>query len=274
MKILRHRLIDDQGQAVPYVESPNRSGKLRSHEYLIMHYTAGSGFDGSVAWLTNRRAKASAHLVIGRDGRIAQLVPFDRKAWHAGRSRWNDLVGLNSYSIGIELDNAGVLHRQGDDWLSWAGRKIPDAEVMQAAHKLDGESRGWHAYSPEQLEVALEVAAALVEKYRLKDVLGHDDIAPERKRDPGPAFPMGSFRAQLLGRGEDDEPVFTTTANLNIRSGPGSEFGKLDGSPLPQGTRLSVLENFAQWRFVDVIDSVGDEVDLQGWVHGAYLAEA
>ena len=272
MKVVRHRLIADDGQPVPYVESPNRSGKISAHEYLVMHYTAGSDFDGSVAWMTQRRAKASAHLVIGRDGRIAQLVPFDRKAWHAGLSRWNGQKGLNRYSIGIELDNAGVLHRQGDDWLSWFGRKIPQAEVVEATHKLDHEPKGWLAYTSEQLGVAMEVAATLVERYELKEILGHDDIAPQRKRDPGPAFPMASFRSQILGRGDDEEPVFKTTANLNIRSGPGTGFDKLEGSPLPKGTRVLVLENNAQWRLVDLLDPVPGDNDLQGWVHGNYLS--
>jgi N-acetylmuramoyl-L-alanine amidase len=272
MKVVRHRLIADNGRAVPYVESPNRGGKLSAHDFLVVHYTGGSDFDSSVAWRTRRRARAAAHLVIGRDGQIAQLVPFDRQAWHAGPSHWNNQSGLNRYSIGIELDNAGVLHRRGGEWFNWLGGKIPDAESIEATHKLDGEQKGWHAYTLEQLELALEVAATLVEHYRLKEVLGHDEIAPERKRDPGPAFPMESFRGRILGRSEDEEPVLRTTANLNIRSGPGTGFGKLEGSPLPKGTRVRVLENNAQWRRVDLIDPIPGDNDLQGWVHGNYLA--
>ena len=101
MKIANHRLVD--GDTVTFVDTANQSSGIRPL-YLVMHYTAGLGLDGAVAWLSNPAAKASAHLVIGRDGRIVQLVAFNRKAWHAGLSRWGDLEGLNAYSIGIELD--------------------------------------------------------------------------------------------------------------------------------------------------------------------------
>jgi hypothetical protein len=75
MKVVRHRLIGAGGQALPYIESPSGSDKLSSHEHPITHYTAGSDFDGGFARLTPRRARVSAHLVIGRDGRIDRQVP-------------------------------------------------------------------------------------------------------------------------------------------------------------------------------------------------------
>ena len=73
-----------------------------------MHYTAGASAESSIDWLTNPDARASAHVLIARDGGITQLVPFDRRAWHAGRSRWKDRTGLNGWSFGIELDNAVI----------------------------------------------------------------------------------------------------------------------------------------------------------------------
>ena len=79
---------------------------------------------------------------------------------------------------------------------------IPDAEVMEAVHeneKKEGTVRGWHRYPPKQLDAALKLAALLVSHYGLRDVIGHDDVAPLRKQDPGPAFPMASFRARALG---------------------------------------------------------------------------
>ena len=94
MKIQNHRLIADDGKPVSYVETPNKSGVM-TPEFLIMHYTAGSSAEGSVAWMCNPAAKAAAHLVIGRDGSLTQLAAFNRVAWHAGKSVWAGRSGLN-----------------------------------------------------------------------------------------------------------------------------------------------------------------------------------
>ena len=201
MKVNNHRLIKDDGSQVAYTQSPNM-GSTISPIYLVVHYTAGRSFSSSVDWLTNPIAKASAHLVIGRAGEIEQLVPFNRKAWHAGRSQWGELVGLNSYSIGIELDNAGRLTRtQSGDWSAWFGGAYTDSEVAELVHKHEHELSGWHTYTQEQMDALIAVSLALQEKYGFADILGHDDIAPNRKADPGPAFPMMSFRSHILGRG-------------------------------------------------------------------------
>ena len=271
MIIKNHRLYKDETSAVEYLKSPNYQGDIQSLEYLVIHFTAGISAESSISWLTDPRAKASAHLVIGRDGSLTQLVPFNKRAWHAGNSAWASRIGLNSYSIGIELDNAGKLHRVGPQWQTWSGHPIPDAEVVIARHKLETTECGWHAYTQKQLSAALEVASVLVEKYKLLDVVGHDDIAPGRKTDPGPAFPMESFRAHVMGRSEDEETRYRTTTVLNIRSGPGTEFAPLSGSPLPAGTEVVVLKNQGNWRFVDVLPEVNETADLEGWVHGRFL---
>jgi len=166
MKVNEHRLYDDHGSHVAFRESPNHGGAL-DPRYLVIHYTAGRSADGAASWLCNPKAKASAHLVIGRDGSIVQLVPFNVVAWHAGASAWQDgrkrLVGLNRHSIGIELDNPGRLMRRGDRWRSLAlGTEYPDSDVIEAAHKNETRASGWHVYPTEQLDVLFEVCAALV----------------------------------------------------------------------------------------------------------------
>lgn len=270
MKISDHRLQNDDGTPVEFVQSPNVGGDL-DPQYLVMHYTAGRSVRASINWLTNPDAKASAHLVIARDdGAVTQLVPFDRIAWHAGRSRWEGLSGLNRYSIGIELDNAGILTRQGSTWRAWFGAAYDADEVVEATHKNEIEPRGWHAFTEAQIESAIAVARLLVGAYGLKDIIGHDDIAPGRKIDPGPAFPMESFRAAVMGRADDDAPVFETITNLNIRSGPGTEFDKVRDTALPPGTRLALHMRETDWCEVEVLDANGDP-DLSGWVHGAYI---
>jgi N-acetylmuramoyl-L-alanine amidase len=268
----KHRLMGDDGEAVTFDRSPNQSGRL-DPRFLVMHFTAGRSAESSVRWLKNPRAKASAHLVIGRDGSVTQLVPFNKKAWHAGRSRWKGLVGLNRHSIGIELDNAGKLRRVGDGWQTWFGRKVHATDVVEEEHP-DGRVDGWHAYSEVQIETAISVGSALMERYGFSDVLGHSDIAPRRKTDPGPAFPMGSYRAILLGRDEDEdeEELLATTTRLNIRSGPGAQNDKIRESPLPKSTRVVPLEQDGSWMLVDVLELPGEE-DLQGWVHSRYLKQ-
>lgn len=273
MKIVDHRLLQADGTPVPFVESPNHGEKLKP-DYLILHYTATASAKGAIRWLTNPEAKASAHLVIGRDGTITQLVPFDTIAWHAGNSSWEGRVGLNRYSIGIEIDNAGKLTRHGNRWRAWFGGEYEADDVLEATHKHETTPAGWHLYTPEQLEAVLNASLAIVRHYGLKDVLGHEDIAPGRKTDPGPAFPMQSVRAHLLGRLEEAPVVYETTTTLNVRGGAGTQFATVPGSPLPPGTRLEVLAQQGTWRQIDVMGSVNGVPDVQGWVHQKYLKRA
>ncbi len=274
MKISKHRLVMNDGTPVRFVDTPNK-GAAMTPEYLVMHYTAGSSADGSISWMCNPAAKAAAHLVIGRDGVVTQLVAFNRAAWHAGQSQWAGRRGLNGFSIGIELDNAGTLERVGNRWISAVSKRAyPDDDVLVANHRNDAPGTppcGWHEYSEVQLDAAAEVGALLVQKYSLKDVLGHEDIAPGRKSDPGPAFPMASFRAHLMGRADETAECYATSAALNVRGGPGTEFAPLPGSPLPPGTRVTVLERQGIWWRVDVLDTVSGVMDLVGWCHSRFL---
>jgi N-acetylmuramoyl-L-alanine amidase len=200
MNIKNGYLFDDDGSRIRFVESPFQGAGIKPL-YLVIHYTAATTLDGTVSWFTNPLAKASAHLVIGRDGAIVQMVPFNRHAWHAGASRWGDIEGLNRFSIGIELVNAGRLVKNGsNNWVDWFGHVIPPTEVTIAQHKNETEPTGWHEYTEAQIASALAVAHALNSTYKFLDILGHDDIAPGRKKDPGPLFPMLSFKSNVLGR--------------------------------------------------------------------------
>ena len=202
---------------------------------------------------------------------MTQLVPFDRVAWHAGRSEWAGYTGLNQYSIGIEMDNAGRLIRRGNKWRAWFGREYDETEVIEAVHKNESKPAGWHVYTPAQIEAVVNLANVLAKRYGLQDVVGHDDIAPMRKSDPGPGFQLESLRASVLGRKDDDPEIYETTVRLNIRSGPGSSYDELDGSPLPRDTRIEVKGSKGAWRFCDVLDQPDDVAGMEGWVHGRYL---
>ena len=160
---------------------------------VVIHFTAGATARSSVNfWKTKSAKGASAHVVIDRDGSIIQCRPFNRTAGHAGVSRWRDpqtgflYEGLNSCSIGIELANAG------DD--SKLARRWSKAPLVPAAHRNGGPVKDWEAYPPAQLAAVTKLVQALVKRYRLDDITGHDCIAPERKSDPGPAFPMEKLR--------------------------------------------------------------------------------
>jgi len=239
--------------------------------YLVIHYTAGRSARESIGFLATRAAEASAHVVIARDGTITQMVPFDRVAWHAGKSLWEGIRGLNSHSLGIELDNAGMLKRgPNGKWFSWFGDRYPEEEVAEAVHRNEkGVVRGWHVYTPKQLAAALELATLLVRSYGIRDVIGHDDISPGRKQDPGPLFPMDRFRGKVLGRRDEEPELWVVGEELNLREGPGSRHPRI--ATLPAGTRVEVLEEGGSWRRVNVLDTVGGGVELRGWVHGRSL---
>lgn len=196
MRINRH---NHQLTNVPQRETPNRGGIIEPC-YLVFHFTAGESIQSAVDWFCNPESKASAHLVIGRDGRIIQLAPFNVRTWHAGRSHWEGVSGLNQCSLGIEMVNAGRLAKAGDRYISWFNVEYPENEVVEAEHKFENAVSYWHAYTEAQLECAMELADMLVNTYNLRGIVGHDDIAPGRKSDPGPAFPMEKIRDRVFNR--------------------------------------------------------------------------
>jgi len=198
--VANHRLCLD-GAPVAFRQSPHGGARMKPL-YLVIHYTAGLSVQSAVNWFLDPRAKASAHLVVGRQGAVTQLMAFDRTCWHAGTSAWAGLQGLNGHSIGIEIVNAGKLAKgPGGRWQTWTGEPVPDDQVMVARHRNEREEAGWHAYAPDQIAAVAEIGAALHAAYRFRDVLGHEDIAPRRKVDPGPAFPLKSVAARIMGRG-------------------------------------------------------------------------
>jgi N-acetylmuramoyl-L-alanine amidase len=161
--------------------------KMPVRRFLVIHFTAGASAESSIEfWRTPAAKGASAHLVIDRDGTVYQTRPFDRTCGHAGVSKWRGHKNLNTCTLGIELANAGDDERLTKRW-----SKHP---TIEARHKNGGTLKQWEAYPLAQLAACEQVAKALVTRYKLDDIVGHDDIAPTRKNDPGPAFPMASLR--------------------------------------------------------------------------------
>lgn len=199
MQINNELLFQDDLMPLPFIRSCNIGGRLKSQQFVVLHYTEGQSASAAIEWLTIPKSKVSSHIVIARDGTISQLVPFDTIAWHAGDSYWRGIRYLNSYSIGIELDNAGRMTRKGNIWHASFNKDYPDSEVMQAIHKFDRKPYGWHTYPPEQIQAIIDLCKLLVIQYGIKEIIGHDDIRPKAKWDPGPAFPMEYVRVQVFG---------------------------------------------------------------------------
>ncbi len=273
--IEQHKLADATGGIkISQQETPNVSGPFKAGlpDTIVIHYTAGSSAQSSAKWLQNPSAKASAHLVIGKAGEIIQLAPFNIRTWHAGRSSWKGRSGLNQYSIGIEIDNAGPLTLTADGYQTHFGAKVENKDVVLASHKLETNQRGWQAYTSKQLEVVEQVCMALTEAYGIQEIVGHEDIAPSRKRDPGPAFPMAALQSKVIyGRNEDlpEEPeelsdglAVVLADNLNIRESPDTG-ASLTSNPLPKGTKVKITQSRGDWSYV--------EADIQGWVSKRWL---
>jgi N-acetylmuramoyl-L-alanine amidase len=269
--ISEHRL---SGPNVIYNGTGNFSAnRLIAPQYLVIHYTVVDYAGAIRAFGPAGPQNASAHLVVSRTGETTQMVDFNRRAWHAGTSSWAGLQDMNSHSIGIELENHGYLRKKADGtFVSDNNRLVPPDQVIEATHKNRAcTARFWHQYSPEQLDICEQLASALTTAYGLKDVIGHEDIAPDRKVDPGPAFPLDRMQTAALGRDAEitETRQFTVaTPKLNIRTGPGTSYS-LAGLPLTQGTKLSQLQTREDgWIQVAVLAPGG----MQGWVYGAYLS--
>ena len=153
--------------------SPNFDYKRRGSKNItsiIIHYTGMQSERESIKRLTSSSSKVSCHYLINRSGKVFRLVEDKNIAWHAGKSMWGKYKNLNKNSIGIELVNKG--HRYG-----------------------------YQAFTRIQIKRLVELCKYLKRKYKIKNklILGHSDIAPLRKADPGEKFPWGYLSSKGVG---------------------------------------------------------------------------
>jgi N-acetylmuramoyl-L-alanine amidase len=153
--------------------SPNFNRKKRFFKqikFIIFHYTGMKKESDSINRLLDIQSEVSSHYLIKNNGEIINMVPDLYVAWHAGKSSWKSYKSLNQHSIGIEITNPG--------------------------HEF-----GYKKFSKKQVSSLIKLSKFLIKKYKIssKNILGHSDIAPERKKDPGEKFPWKYLSKNKIG---------------------------------------------------------------------------
>ncbi len=162
-------------------------------DILVLHYTGMKTADEAIARLTDPQARVSAHYTIGRDGQVYAHVPEERRAWHAGVSYWAGETNVNARSIGIEIVNPG--------------------------HEF-----GYVPFADEQIDALLELSRGIVARHPIPPhrVIGHSDVAPARKTDPGELFPWKWLAKSGVGLWPDQSSGEGLVAEQLARFGYGT----------------------------------------------------
>ena len=139
--------------------SPNYDARDQAISMVVLHYTGMADAESAIARLRDPEARVSGHYLIAEDGQILRMVAEEQRAWHAGLSYWRGVSGVNACSIGIEIVNPG--------------------------HEY-----GYRPFTEEQMEALIPLLSAIVTRYAIPpaNVVGHSDVAPARKEDPGELF--------------------------------------------------------------------------------------
>jgi len=160
--------------------SPNHGERAggRKPDMLLLHYTGMGTADGALDWLCREESQVSSHYFVHEDGRVVQLVAEERRAWHAGKSSWGGEADVNSMSIGIEIAN-------------------------------EGHPGGLPHFPKAQIEAVIELCRDCGERWAIapERVLGHSDVAPVRKVDPGERFPWERLHAAGIGHWVQPAPI-------------------------------------------------------------------
>ncbi len=201
-------IVDDwlsgYGVSNEFISAKNKE-KFRKKlpDTIIIHNTGRENAKASACYLGSEASSVSVHLVIGRNGSVYSIVPFNVQAWHTGQSEYNGRTDYDKFSIGIELDNAGVLEKVDDYYHSWFGGVYTANKVVCERYPSQNHFSYWHKYSEVQITTCEIICRLLIKKYSIKHILGHEEISPGRHVDPGPAFPMDKFRKGILSQATD-----------------------------------------------------------------------
>lgn len=173
-----------------FVASPNHDERVGGIvDILLLHYTGMPTADGALMRLCAPDAKVSSHYLVRENGEIIQLVPEDRRAWHAGVSNWHGFTDINSRSVGIEIANPG--HDGG----------CPD-------------------YPDQQIEAVIALCRDILTRWPIPadQVLAHSDVAPTRKDDPGEYFPWARLHRAGVGLWVDGIPSEDSIEPVDART--------------------------------------------------------
>ena len=221
--------------------SPNFDNRRAPPDMLVLHYTGMRTADEAIDRLRDGEARVSAHYVVDENGAILRLVAEERRAWHAGRGAWQGETDCNAASIGIEIVNPG--HEFGY-------RDFPEA----------------------QIDAVISLISDIRTRWTIPDarIIGHSDLAPDRKQDPGERFPWK--RLASVGHGLWFEPAPERTAALGAPLDVGDEglgvivlraglhrlgYGLQPGGDYDGATKLTVEAFQRHWRPAQ-IDGVAD----------------
>ena len=160
----------DSGLVTRVVASPNHDARAARVDMIVLHYTGMARAEDALARLCDPQSKVSCHYLVLDDGQIWQLVPEERRAWHAGVSSWQGETDINSCSIGIEIANPG--------------------------HDF-----GYPDFAKDQIDAVIALGRDVIARRKIPPprVLAHSDVAPARKSDPGEKFPWRRLGAAGIG---------------------------------------------------------------------------
>ena len=149
--------------------SPNFDERSLSVSMIVLHYTGMADAASAIARLTSPEAKVSAHYLVAEDGQVIRMVAEEKRAWHAGASYWRGVTDVNSASVGIEIVNPG--------------------------HEF-----GYRPFPDEQIAALIPLVSAIKDRHGIGrgNIVGHSDIAPARKDDPGELFPWEALARRRL----------------------------------------------------------------------------
>jgi len=155
---------------ITYTPSPHFNDRQSPIDALVVHYTDMESTQKALDWLIDPRSQVSAHYLISETGRIHALVEDSKRAWHAGESFWKGRTDINSCSLGIELSNPGHSH-------------------------------GYTPFPDAQINALIQLCLHLQARWNIPSsrILGHSDVAPHRKQDPGHLFPWNKLHHHGLG---------------------------------------------------------------------------
>lgn len=226
--------------------SPNFDPRRAPPDMILLHYTGMPSGEEALARLRDPEARVSAHYLVEEDGRVFALVPEERRAWHAGKSFWKGETDINAVSIGIEIVNPGH---------EWGYRAFPDAQVEAVIGLIDAIRGRWEVPNGR--------------------ILGHSDVAPGRKQDPGELFPWRGLAeaghglwvdpppapGAPLAVGDEGPGVFALQAGLTRLGYDNAPSGQFDGQT---ATNIAAFQR--HWR-PDLVDGVADGETRARLVH-------